>query len=211
MDWKDVLAEEKKKDYFKNIQRVLKGSSFFPAQDNIFRTLNLTSLGSVRCVILGQDPYHGGQANGLAFAVNEESDIPPSLRNIFKEIQNEYGKAPNSRTLVGWANQGVLLLNTILTVERSNPLSHKDLGWQAFTDRVIAELNSDSNPKVFLLWGKHARDKKILVTNPKHLILETTHPSPFSASYGFMGCGHFKKVNEFLKSNGLNEIDWIAS
>ncbi len=217
MDWKTVLKEEKEKEYYKSIKNRLvlaknQGDSFCPDSKHLFRALNLTPLDQVKIIILGQDPFHGlGQANGLCFAVNDNIDIPPSLRNIFKEIENEYGEQPKSRNLIGWANQGVLLLNTVLSVEIHKPLSHKDFGWQNFTDRIIIELDSHENPKVFMLWGKHAKEKKTLIHNTKHLILETTHPSPFSASYGFMGCGHFKMANEFLKNKGIKEINWINS
>ena len=161
-------------------------------------------------VILGQDPYHEeGQAHGLAFSTPDGRPLPRSLKNIFKEINAEYDyPIPDSGCLENWARQGVFLLNTVLTVEEGNANSHSDCGWQRFTDNVIGVLNNDDKPKVFLLWGKQAEKKKELITNPNHLVLITSHPSPFSARRGFLGCNHFRMANEFLKENGLEEIDW---
>lgn len=207
--WERILKEESEKDYFRKLKSSLAAvGEFYPAKENIYRCLRLTPFENVRVVILGQDPYHGGQANGLAFAVGDDSPIPPSLRNIFKEIANEYGEQPKSRKLENWAAQGVLLLNTVLTVEKQKPLSHKDFGWQTFTDRIIYELGEEFTPRVFMLWGSQARAKKDLVKYP-NLVLEAPHPSPLSAHNGFFGCNHFKLANEFLVANGNKPIDWL--
>ena len=170
----------------------------------------MTDYDDVRVVILGQDPYHGvGEANGLAFAVSDGVKLPPSLRNIYKELYNDLGIEPASvGNLECWAKEGVLLLNAVLTVEKDKPASHKALGWENFTDAIIKSLNDKDTPVVFILWGNFARSKKSLITNPKHYIIESTHPSPFSANYGFFGSKPFSKTNEFLKKNHLKEIDW---
>jgi len=211
MTWEQLIEEEKAKDYFKALQSSLaKAGDYCPPKASIFRALKLTPFDQVKVVILGQDPYHGGQANGLAFAVNADFPVPPSLQNIFKEIQSEYGQAPGSRLLEHWAGQGVLLLNTVLTVTRHQALSHKGFGWQAFTGRVIEALGQDARPRVFLLWGAQARSKRALV-KPPSLALESVHPSPLSAYNGFFGCGHFRKANEFLEGHGLGAIDWVDS
>jgi uracil-DNA glycosylase len=211
MDWEALIAEEKAKPYYQALKASLaQVGDYCPPKPSVFRAMKLTPFDQVKVVILGQDPYHGGQANGLAFAVNADADIPPSLRNMFKEIEAEVGAAPRSRSLEGWARQGVLLLNTVLTVTKHQANSHKDLGWQAFTDRVIAELGADPRPRVFLLWGAQARGKRALV-KPPSLALETVHPSPLSAYNGFFGCGHFLKANEFLVKQGLTPIDWTDS
>ena len=212
MTWEQLIEEEKAKDYYRALKRSLAAAGdYCPPKPGIFRALKLTPFDQVKVVILGQDPYHGeGQANGLAFAVSPPHPAPPSLQNIFKEIEAETGAAPRSRALEGWAAQGVLLLNTVLTVEKHKPLSHKGLGWQAFTDRVIAELGADPRPRVFLLWGAQARGKRVLV-KPPSLALESVHPSPLSAYNGFFGCGHFRKTNEFLQKQGLKPVDWAAA
>lgn len=170
----------------------------------------MTPFEDVKVVILGQDPYHNiGQAHGLAFSVRKDQRIPPSLLNMYKELNMEYGyPIPNHGNLEKWANEGVLLLNTVLTVRAHQAHSHKNMGWERFTDEVIMSLNEKETPVVFLLWGNPAKAKAKLITNPNHLILMATHPSPLSANRGFFGCGHFKKTNEFLKSKGLKEIDW---
>jgi uracil-DNA glycosylase len=211
MVWETLIEEEKSKDYFKSLRASLaKVGEYCPPKASVYRAMKLCPFDQVKVVILGQDPYHGGQANGLAFAVNAEAPVPPSLQNIFKEIAAEYGQAPGSRQLENWAAQGVLLLNTVLTVTKHQALSHKDFGWQRFTDRIIEELGKDPHPRVFILWGAQARSKKSLIKAPS-LALESVHPSPLSAHNGFFGCGHFKKANEFLEKNGLSPIDWLNS
>ena len=211
MLWEDLIQEESAKDYYKAIKASLaQAGDYCPPKTSIYRALKLAPFDSIKVVILGQDPYHGGQANGLAFAVDEKFPVPPSLRNIFKEIADEYGQEPRSRSLENWAAQGVLLLNTVLTVKKHQALSHKDFGWQTFTDRVIAELGQDSKPRVFILWGSQARSKKALI-KPPSLVLESVHPSPLSAHNGFFGCGHFRKANEFLEGKGMVGVDWVRS
>jgi uracil-DNA glycosylase len=211
MDWESLIAEEHAKPYHKALRaRLAQERDFCPPKHAIYRALKLCPFDAVKVVILGQDPYHGGQANGLAFAVNEGSPLPPSLQNIFKEIADEYGAQPASPTLEGWARQGVLLLNTVLTVRRHQALSHRDFGWQRFTDRVIEALGSDGRPRVFLLWGSQARAKRSLL-KPPCLALESPHPSPLSAHYGFFGNGHFRKANEYLERHGLETVDWLNS
>lgn len=211
MQWEALIAEESAQAYHQALRaRLAATRDSCPPKDSIYRALKLTPFDQVKVVILGQDPYHGGQANGLAFAVDESAPVPPSLQNIFKEIEAEYGAKPASRSLEGWAKQGVLLLNTVLTVSQHQALSHKDFGWQTFTDRVITELGADAKPKVFLLWGSQARAKRDLVKAPS-LALESVHPSPLSAHRGFLGCGHFKQANIFLTEHGLAPIDWLQS
>ncbi|HAD19057.1 MAG: uracil-DNA glycosylase [Lachnospiraceae bacterium] len=213
-DWTKPLAEEFKKPYYRQLyQTVLqeyRTRKIFPAADDIFNAFHLTPLSQVKVVILGQDPYHNdGQAHGLCFSVKPDVDIPPSLANIYKELQDELGlKIPNNGYLVKWAKQGVLLLNTVLTVRAHQANSHQGIGWEQFTDAVIRAVNQQDRPIVFLLWGGPARRKAAMLNNPKHLILEAPHPSPLSAYRGFFGCGHFKKTNEFLQSHGLEPIDW---
>lgn len=213
-DWDLALKDEFEKDYFLKIMEFVDGEysskTVYPPYGEIFNAFKLTPLGNVKVVILGQDPYHEkGQAHGLAFSTPEGRPIPRSLKNIFKEINNEYGyPIPESGCLEKWAKQGVFLLNTVLTVEEGNANSHSKCGWQTFTDNVIRLLNKQENPIVFMLWGKQAEKKKELITSPKHLVLITSHPSPFSARRGFLGCNHFKKANEFLKERGIEEIDW---
>ena len=213
-DWDLALKDEFEKDYFLKIMEFVDGEysskTVYPPYRGIFNAFKLTPLGNVKVVILGQDPYHEkGQAHGLAFSTPEGRPIPRSLKNIFKEINNEYGyPIPESGCLEKWAKQGVFLLNTVLTVEEGNANSHSKCGWQTFTDNVIRLLNKQENPIVFMLWGKQAEKKKELITSPKHLVLITSHPSPFSARRGFLGCNHFKKANEFLKERGIEEIDW---
>ena len=213
-DWDLLLKDEFQKDYYLKLREFLKEEYFskniYPPMNDIFNALRYTSYENARVVILGQDPYHGyGQAHGLCFSVKEGIKFPPSLQNIFKELNTEYGIIPpKSGELVGWAKQGVLLLNTTLTVREGAPQSHKGRGWEILTDRIISLMNEKSTPVVFILWGGNARAKKALITNKNHLVLESAHPSPLSAYNGFFGCGHFRKANEFLTSQGLDEIKW---
>lgn len=211
--WDDALKDEFEKDYYKQIRAFLKEEystkTIYPSMYDIFNALKLTAIEDVNAVILGQDPYHGpNQAHGLAFSVQKGVAIPPSLVNIYKELNSDLGcTIPNHGNLTKWAEQGVLLLNASLTVRAGQANSHKDIGWAIFTDAVISILNKRERPMVFLLWGANARRKKVLVTNPNHLVLECAHPSPLSAYNGFLGCKHFSKTNEFLKPYG-KEIDW---
>lgn len=213
-DWDEVLAGEFEKPYYLALREFLKSEyssrRIYPDMYHIFNALKATPYKDVRVVILGQDPYHGaGQAHGLCFSVPRGIEQPPSLQNIFKEIHSELGcPIPRHGDLSTWAKQGVLLLNTSLTVREGAPSSHSGKGWEFFTDKVISLVNELSHPVVFLLWGSHARSKKALLTNPRHLILESAHPSPLSAYRGFFGNGHFKKTNEFLTANGEKAIDW---
>lgn len=213
-DWDLVLKEEFQKEYFINLKKFVDNEydlkTIYPPYEDIFNAFKLTSINDVKVVILGQDPYHEkGQAHGLAFSTPEGRPIPISLKNIFKEINQEYGyPIPKSGCLENWAKQGVFLLNTVLTVEEGNANSHSDCGWQIFTDNVIKILNNQTEPIVFLLWGKQAEKKKVLISNPNHLVLITSHPSPFSARRGFFGSNHFKLANEFLKEKRNDEIDW---
>jgi uracil-DNA glycosylase len=214
-NWKTFVEEEKAKPYFKGIKAKLQdiGEVYkvYPDRENILRAFKTTEYENTKVVIIGQDPYHTkGCANGLAFAVNEGVTIPPSLRNIFAEVKNEYGREPRDRTLMSWAVQGVFLLNSVLTVNENNPSSHSNVGWQEFTDQAIRFLDSKETPVAFMLWGNFARTKAQLIKNKKHLVLETTHPSPFSCYQGFRGCGHFRIVNDFLKKNKLTEINWVG-
>ena len=213
-DWDNVLKEEFESSYYLKLREFLKKEYFsatvYPPMEDIFNALRYTSYADTKVVILGQDPYHGkGQAHGLCFSVKEGTPPPPSLKNIFKELYNELGiKEPKTGELVGWTKQGVLLLNTTLTVREASPQSHKGQGWEILTDKIIELLNKKDSPVVFMLWGANARAKKALISNPKHLILECAHPSPLSAYNGFFGCGHFIKANEFLESSGVNTINW---
>ena len=214
LTWKELIEEESKKEYYKQLKMFVDSeyavNHVYPERKNIFKALELTPLNKVRVVILGQDPYHQpGQAQGLAFSVDEGVKLPPSLLNIFKELDREYHCGiPKSGNLEAWARQGVLLLNTVLTVRQGKPNSHAGHGWEIFTDEIIKLIGQQPQPIVFLLWGKQAELKKELITNPNHLVLTSSHPSPFSARRGFFGCNHFKLANEFLKENSLEEIDW---
>ena len=213
-DWDVFLSDEFKKDYYLSLRAFLKEEYFsrriYPSMHDIFNALKYTSHSDTRVVILGQDPYHGpGQAHGLCFSVKEGVPHPPSLQNIFKELKCELGiEPPESGELTGWARQGVLLLNTTLTVRESSPQSHKGHGWEILTDKIISLINEKNEPVVFMLWGGNARAKKSLITNKSHLILECAHPSPLSAWNGFFGCNHFTAANDFLNSKGLKCIDW---
>lgn len=213
-DWDDILADEWGKPYYQNLREILKREyatqRIYPPMHDIFNALRYTSFADTKVVIIGQDPYHGaGQAHGLCFSVKEGVMPPPSLKNMFKELQTDVGKpTPPTGELTDWARQGVLLLNTVLTVREGQPTSHKDIGWETFTDRVIAELDRKDTPVVFLLWGAHAQRKAQVITNPIHVKLATVHPSPLSASRGFFGCRHFSKTNAILMQNGMSPINW---
>ena len=213
-DWQQPLMEEFRKPYYKELyNKVLeeyRTRQIFPAPDDIFNAFHLTPLHEVKVVILGQDPYHNdGQAHGLCFSVKPEVDIPPSLVNIYQELHDDLGcYIPNNGYLVKWAKQGVLMLNTVLTVRAHQANSHRGIGWEQFTDAVIRAVNEQNRPIVFLLWGRPAQMKKSMLNNPKHLILEAPHPSPLSAYRGFFGCRHFSRTNAFLESHGLEPIDW---
>lgn len=213
-EWDALLKDEFQKDYYINLREFLKKEYstqvIYPDMNNIFNALKYTSYSDVKAVILGQDPYHGqGQSHGLCFSVKDGIAIPPSLMNIYKELYSDLGIPPAKKgDLTSWAENGVLLLNTVLTVRAGQANSHKNMGWEIFTDKVIEILNEREKPVVFLLWGANARSKKKLITNPSHLILECAHPSPLSAYNGFFGCKHFSKTNDFLKSNNISEINW---
>ena len=213
-DWQDFFEKETKKDYYLKLRNFLKNEysnyTIYPPMEEIFNAFKITPLSKVKVVILGQDPYYNqGQAMGLSFSVKDGIKPPPSLVNIYREISNDLNQEINisSGNLTRWAEQGVFLLNTTLTVRDGEPLSHKGHGWEIFTDNVIRTLNENDNPKVFLLWGNNAKAKKSLITNKNHLILEAGHPSPLSVRY-FYGCEHFSKTNDFLIKNGLKPIKW---
>ena len=213
-DWDNILKDEWEKTYYLNLRGFLKteyGScTIYPPMNDIFNALKYTSFENTKVVIIGQDPYHGeGQAHGLCFSVKKGVDVPPSLRNMYKELETDLGITPaNHGELTKWAKQGVLMLNNVLTVRAGEANSHKGYGWEKFTDRVIAELDKKSTPVVFLLWGANARKKAEIIKNPIHKKLITVHPSPLSAYGGFFGCGHFSKTNEILKASGQTPIDW---
>lgn len=216
-EWDELLKGEFEKEYYQNLRNFLAKEYatqvIYPNMYDIFNALKYTSYSDVKAVILGQDPYHQpGQAHGLCFSVKKGTAQPPSLRNIFKELESDLGiKPPSHGELVSWAENGVLMLNTVLTVRQSSPNSHKDKGWEIFTDKVIELLNKRDKPMVFILWGANARSKKRLITNPSHLILESAHPSPLSAYNGFFGNRHFSKTNDFLEAHGIEPIDWSIS
>lgn len=213
-DWDNLLSDEYKKDYFIKlmdfVNKEYKDKTIYPKKCEIFNAFRYTSYENTKVVILGQDPYHGeNQAEGLSFSVKNCVRKPPSLQNIFKEMEEDLKiPYPTTNSLVPWSRQGVLLLNTVLTVEEKKPASHKDIGWEMFTDEVIKKLNEKSTPIVFILWGNFARGKKKLITNPIHYVIESAHPSPFSAYNGFFGSRPFSKTNQFLKENNIEEIDW---
>ena len=215
LTWASVLEKEKKKDYFKNALKFVEkeraaGKIIYPPNAEVFNALSLTPFSDVKVVIIGQDPYHGPrQAHGLCFSVRKGIPKPPSLVNIFKEIESDLRIAPpNHGFLESWAKQGVLLLNAVLTVEASKPQSHQNKGWETFTDRVITELNEKRDNLVFLLWGASAKRKAAGVNQVKHKVLSAPHPSPLSAHRGFLGCKHFSQANEYLKEKGIQAIDW---
>lgn len=211
--WDIVLKDEMKQDYFKNlgifIKNEYKTKQVFPPYENIFDALRFTDYDKVKVVILGQDPYHGlGEAHGLSFSVHENVSMPPSLQNIFKELDGDLGIKRTCSDLTDWAKQGVLLLNSIMTVEKDKPLSHQNKGWEIFTDNIIKYLNDREEPVIFVLWGSFARSKKSLITNKRHYIIESVHPSPLSAYRGFFGSKPFSKINDFLEKNNIEKINW---
>lgn len=213
-DWDNVMEGEFSLPYYLELREFLKKEYFsreiYPDMNNIFNAMKHTPYSKVKAVIIGQDPYHEpGQAHGLCFSVQKGCPIPPSLQNIYKELMTDLGIPPASHgELYKWADNGVLLLNTVLTVRRGQANSHKGKGWEIFTDHVIGKLNEREEPMVFLLWGANARAKKQLITNPSHLVLTAAHPSPLSAYNGFFGCRHFSRCNEFLASKGIEPVDW---
>lgn len=212
--WNEILVEEMQKDYYQELQEFVKKRReevrVFPEEKNVFRALELTPFESVKVVILGQDPYHGfGQAHGLSFSVQKGTPLPPSLKNIYKELQEDLGgELPTEGDLSHWAKQGVLLLNTVLTVEEGNANSHKGMGWETLTNRLIESLNELNHPVIFILWGKPAQEKEKLITNPSHVILKAPHPSPLSAYRGFFGSKPFSRVNDILIQQGQTPICW---
>lgn len=213
-DWDEILKGEFDKDYYLGIREFLKSEykthTIYPNMFDIFNALKYTSYEGTKIVIIGQDPYHGpNQAHGLCFSVQDGIAPPPSLVNIYKELSSDLGiPIPKSGNLTKWAKEGVLLLNNVLTVRAGCPDSHKGRGWEQFTDCIISHLNDREKPVVFMLWGANAKTKAKLITNPKHLILTSVHPSPLSAHRGFFGCRHFSKANAFLESNGQTPVDW---
>lgn len=214
-EWDELLKDEFTKDYYLKLRQILiseyRAQRIFPGMYDIFNALKLTSYNDVKCVIIGQDPYHGeGQAHGLSFSVRKGIAPPPSLVNIFKEIRDDLGidNLGKHGELTQWAKSGVLLLNSVLTVRANQARSHRGLGWEEFTTDVIKLLNMREKPMVFMLWGADAKAKQQFITNPNHLVLKSAHPSPLSAYNGFFGCRHFSQANEFLRSNGMSEIDW---
>ena len=212
-DWDKILASEYEKDYFKKIKEKVRNEYshkvIFPPAREVFEAFRKTSYKDTKVVILGQDPYHGvGEANGLCFSVNEGIKMPPSLNNIYKELYDDLGIQRTTTDLSDWARSGVLLLNSVLTVEKDKPASHKMIGWEEFTDNVIKKLNEKETPVVFILWGNFAKGKAKYITNSKHLVISSSHPSPFSVNYGFFGSKPFSKTNEFLRKNNIKEIEW---
>ncbi len=214
-DWDELMKDEFTKDYYLKLRQILineyRTQKIFPGMYDIYNAMKLTSYNDVKCVIIGQDPYHGeGQAHGLSFSVRKGIAPPPSLINIFKEIRDDIGidNLGGHGELTKWANEGVLLLNSVLTVRANQARSHRGLGWENFTTNVIRLLNQREKPMVFMLWGGDAKAKQQFITNPKHLVLKSAHPSPLSAYNGFFGCRHFSKANEFLRANAMEEIDW---
>lgn len=211
--WDVILEPEFKKDYFRDlgvfVKSEYKNKICYPKYSDVFNAFRFTDYDDVKVVILGQDPYHGeGEAHGLSFSVHDDVRRPPSLNNILKELYNDVGVIRNGNDLTDWAKQGVLLLNSVLTVVKDTPLSHKGKGWEIFTDNVIRYLNDREKPIVFILWGSYARSKKELITNKNHFIIESAHPSPLSASRGFFGSRPFSRTNAFLEKNGIPKINW---
>lgn len=212
--WDEILKDEYQKDYFKNIAMFInkeyREKTIFPPKSNILRAFKLTDYDNVKVVILGQDPYHGiNEANGLAFSVSKGVRLPPSLQNVYKELYNDLGITVSTNgDLEKWAREGVLLLNSVFTVEKDKPASHKNIGWEQFSDEVIKKVNEKNTPVVFILWGNFAKSKAKYITNPIHLVITSPHPSPFSAYSGFFGSKPFSRTNEFLRKNNIKEIDW---
>ena len=212
--FKNIIEDESKKDYYIKlhdfVEKEYQTGTVYPQKEDIYAAFRYTPYDSVKVVILGQDPYHGEmEAHGLSFSVCPGIKIPPSLKNIYKELNTELGcYIPNNGYLVKWAEQGVLLLNSVLTVQKDMPASHRGKGWETFTDKIIEEIDKKDEPVVFMLWGNFAKSKKELLKNPKHLVLESAHPSPFSARNGFFGNNHFIKANDYLQANGVKAIDW---
>lgn len=210
----EIIKEESKKDYYIGLKNFVDSEyaskTIFPERSNVYAAFEHTPYDKVKVVIIGQDPYHGeGEAHGLSFSVCPGVKIPPSLKNIYKELNAELGcYIPNNGYLMKWADQGVLLLNAVLTVQKDTPASHRGKGWETFTDNIIKKLDESDKPIVFMLWGNFAKSKQALIKNPKHLVLESAHPSPFSARNGFFGNNHFIKANEYLENNGIKPIDW---
>lgn len=217
MTWEQFIEREQDKEYYKElmtfIDKEYQNKVVFPKQKNIFKAFELSQFNDVKVIILGQDPYHDvHQAHGLAFSVNKDVKIPPSLRNIYKELYSDIGLLPPSHgDLTKWATQGVLLLNTVLTVEAHQANSHKGKGWEIFTDNVIKELNQDDSPKVFVLWGNHSIKKENLINNSNHLVIKSSHPSPLSARHSFFGSKVFSRINAFLRENKIEEIDYTLT
>ena len=216
--WKDVLKSEFSKTYFQQLVTYIKieksqGKTIYPSGNLIFNAFDHTRFPDVKVVILGQDPYHGaGQAHGLSFSVPDGISIPPSLRNIYKELHSDIGlQIPDSGNLSKWADQGVLLLNAVLTVRANEPASHSRIGWMEFTNHIISKLSENRTGIVFILWGKFAHEKQVYIDETKHFVLKAAHPSPLSAHTGFFGCRHFSKTNEILMKQGLTPIDWMVS
>ena len=212
--FKEIIKEESKKEYYIKLNEFIKNEyknkTIYPTKENIFFALENTPYENVKVVVIGQDPYHGeGEAHGMAFSVNPGIKIPPSLRNIYKELNRDLGcEIPNNGYLLKWAKQGVLMLNAVLTVEKDTPASHQKQGWEVFTDTIIKEINKKQEPVVFLLWGNFAKKKQELITNTNHLVLTSSHPSPLGVRHGFKECSHFSKTNEFLIKNNITPIDW---
>lgn len=213
-DWDEILKVVWESPGFKNFMKIIEkeyqDKTVYPLKENIFNALKFTSYRNVKVVIVGQDPYHGeGEAHGLSFSVQKGIKVPPSLKNIYKELESDLGiKSPNCGDLSNWAKEGVLLLNASLTVVKDNPNSHKDIGWSLLTDLIIKKLNQKKDPIVFILWGNFAKSKKVYITNPWHLVIESPHPSPFSANNGFFGSKPFSKTNNFLIKNNIKPINW---
>lgn len=215
--WREIIEEESTKEYFQNLKdfvgKEYETKTIFPVREDLYNAFALSPFDETKIVILGQDPYHDhNQAHGLAFSVKRGNRIPPSLRNIYTELYKDLDIMPAPHgELTEWAKQGVLLLNTILTVEAHKPLSHKNKGWEKFTDEVIRRLDQDSTPKVFILWGNNAKKKKVLINNPNHLIIESSHPSPLGARHSFFGSRCFSRANTFLAQNNRKEVDFTLS
>lgn len=212
--WDEIMQDEYKKEYFikilKTLQIEYRTKEIYPPKNELFKAMRLTDYDNIKVVIIGQDPYHGyGEAEGLSFSVKEGIPKPPSLKNIFKELHDDLGYSePTSGSLKKWSSEGVLLLNAILTVEKDKPLSHKNLGWELFTDEIIKKINKKTTPVVFILWGAYAKSKKKYITNPNHFIIESAHPSPFSARYGFFGSKPFSRANNFLISKKISPVNF---